>query len=338
MELVKIGKQIARLRKENGYKGEQLAEVLGVSPQAISKWENGRCLPETATLPKLAKALDCSIDTLLDPGTQEYKMEDNEKVKNFYEIVDEDARLEENTKEFVRSKDIISRYLLDRNMEIADVCGGTGPYAFWLAEKKHKVHLLDLTQKLIDIAKRKGREKNITLASYTCADARELLYEDESMDLVLLMGALYHLRTKESRIKCLMEALRVLKPGGHIICTVINRYTVVISTIKYNLFHAFDLDNLEKFIKTGMTDAGRLPHAYAHTYGEIMEELSYAGFGDINVLPVEGLANVFGDQSLPADKIEDERLLECVELTEKIPELMGTSRNIMAIGRKGSEC
>ncbi|MCI9142753.1 MAG: helix-turn-helix transcriptional regulator [Lachnospiraceae bacterium] len=63
----KIGKKIAFLRKERGYTGESLAEQLHVSPQAVSKWENAHCLPETAILPALARALDCSIDSLLCP-------------------------------------------------------------------------------------------------------------------------------------------------------------------------------------------------------------------------------------------------------------------------------
>ncbi|MCM1155419.1 MAG: helix-turn-helix domain-containing protein [Roseburia sp.] len=67
INLEKTGKQIAFLRRERGYTGEGLAERLGVSPQAISKWENAKCLPETAILPELAKALDCSIDDLLCP-------------------------------------------------------------------------------------------------------------------------------------------------------------------------------------------------------------------------------------------------------------------------------
>ena len=61
----KIGKRIAALRKEQGYTGEALAERLQVSPQAVSKWENAKCLPETAILPALAEVLDCSIDNLL---------------------------------------------------------------------------------------------------------------------------------------------------------------------------------------------------------------------------------------------------------------------------------
>lgn len=67
IDLEKTGKRIASLRKEQGYTGEQLAERLQVSPQAVSKWENANCLPETAILPALAEALHCSIDSLLSP-------------------------------------------------------------------------------------------------------------------------------------------------------------------------------------------------------------------------------------------------------------------------------
>lgn len=67
LETERVGKQIAMLRKERGFTGEKLAELLDVSPQAVSKWENGRCLPETTLLPDLAKVLECSIDSLLLP-------------------------------------------------------------------------------------------------------------------------------------------------------------------------------------------------------------------------------------------------------------------------------
>lgn len=67
VELQKIAGRIASLRRERGYTGEALAARLQVSPQAVSKWENAKCLPETAILPALAEALDCSIDSLLCP-------------------------------------------------------------------------------------------------------------------------------------------------------------------------------------------------------------------------------------------------------------------------------
>ncbi|MDR2530439.1 MAG: helix-turn-helix domain-containing protein [Oscillospiraceae bacterium] len=63
----KVGNKIAALRREKGLTGEQLAELLGVSPQAVSKWENGKNLPETALLPKLAETPGVTIDALLMP-------------------------------------------------------------------------------------------------------------------------------------------------------------------------------------------------------------------------------------------------------------------------------
>ena len=64
IDLERVGKRIAFLRKERKLTGEALAELLEVSPQAVSKWENARCLPETSILPALAEALNCSIDSL----------------------------------------------------------------------------------------------------------------------------------------------------------------------------------------------------------------------------------------------------------------------------------
>ena len=63
----KIGNRIALLRREKGLTGESFAEKLGVSPQAISKWENGKNLPETALLPAIAALLGTSIDSILIP-------------------------------------------------------------------------------------------------------------------------------------------------------------------------------------------------------------------------------------------------------------------------------
>ncbi|MDD4494806.1 MAG: helix-turn-helix transcriptional regulator [Eubacteriales bacterium] len=63
----RIGNQISFLRREKGLTGEKFAEKLGVSPQAVSKWENGKCLPETALLPAISALLGTSIDSILIP-------------------------------------------------------------------------------------------------------------------------------------------------------------------------------------------------------------------------------------------------------------------------------
>jgi len=64
---IKIGDRIAMLRKKNGFTQEELAEKFNITAQAISKWENGHTLPETALLPLLSKLLNSSIDSILMP-------------------------------------------------------------------------------------------------------------------------------------------------------------------------------------------------------------------------------------------------------------------------------
>lgn len=60
-----LGEKLSKLRKENNYTQEQLAEVLGVSRQAISKWESDVTYPETDKLVRICKLFHCTTDYLL---------------------------------------------------------------------------------------------------------------------------------------------------------------------------------------------------------------------------------------------------------------------------------
>ena len=60
-----IGKRIAQLRKEKGLTQEELAVRMGVSPQAVSKWENDQTCPDISALPALSKLLGVTVDELL---------------------------------------------------------------------------------------------------------------------------------------------------------------------------------------------------------------------------------------------------------------------------------
>ena len=57
MDQIKTGQFIKAVRKERSMTQQELADKLYISEKTVSKWENGRCLPETAILPELAKAL-----------------------------------------------------------------------------------------------------------------------------------------------------------------------------------------------------------------------------------------------------------------------------------------
>lgn len=60
-----LGEKIVKQRKELNYTQEQLADILGVSRQSISKWESDIAYPETDKLIELGKLFDCSMDYLL---------------------------------------------------------------------------------------------------------------------------------------------------------------------------------------------------------------------------------------------------------------------------------
>jgi len=68
LDMKKVGIKICAFRKKIGYSQEKLSEMLCISPQAISKWENGHTLPETSLLPVLAQIFDCTIDDIIMPA------------------------------------------------------------------------------------------------------------------------------------------------------------------------------------------------------------------------------------------------------------------------------
>lgn len=67
MNMKQIGKNIAVLRKSNGYTQEALAEKLGISPQAVSKWETGSGLPEVSLIIALCELFQLTTDDILQP-------------------------------------------------------------------------------------------------------------------------------------------------------------------------------------------------------------------------------------------------------------------------------
>lgn len=73
INLKQFGENLAILRKKQGLTGERFAELLNVSPQAVSKWETGKNLPESNLLPDISKLLSVSIDSLLIPGKYSVK-------------------------------------------------------------------------------------------------------------------------------------------------------------------------------------------------------------------------------------------------------------------------
>ena len=66
-----IGKRISEYRKKKNLKQDELAEMLGVSPQAVSKWENDLSCPDISLLPELSRILGVSIDEIVQGKKKE---------------------------------------------------------------------------------------------------------------------------------------------------------------------------------------------------------------------------------------------------------------------------
>ena len=79
MDQEKIGKFIKKLRKDNSLTQDELAKKLGVTYQAVSKWENGKSIPDIAILKTISLLFNVNIDELLD-GTVKDKKKLNKKI------------------------------------------------------------------------------------------------------------------------------------------------------------------------------------------------------------------------------------------------------------------
>ena len=161
-----------------------------------------------------------------------YKFSD--EILSFYRQSQESERLTVNVKgqiEFVRTQEIITRYLPAPPAVVLDVGGGSGPYACWLAQAGYEVHLVDPVDVHIEQAKETSNQQpEHPIASVSLGDARELRFLSMSADAVLLLGPLYHLTEKNDRLLALAEAYRVLRNGGVMIAAGISRFASMLDS------------------------------------------------------------------------------------------------------------
>lgn len=81
-----IGNRITKYRKEKGFTQEALAEILGVSSQAVSKWENDISCPDIGLLPQLCKTLGITADELLTGNSATVRMLPEQERKSLEEL------------------------------------------------------------------------------------------------------------------------------------------------------------------------------------------------------------------------------------------------------------
>jgi len=141
-------------------------------------------------------------------------METLQALTQYYGNYDEDARLCSRTGmvEFLTTLRYIEKYLRP-GMRILEIGAATGRYSHYLAQQGHQVDAVELVEHNIEIFKKNTKPgENITI---TQGNAKDLLgFVDNTYDITLLLGPMYHLFTEEEKLQALSEAIRVTKKGG----------------------------------------------------------------------------------------------------------------------------
>lgn len=266
-----------------------------------------------------------------------------EEIKKFYSNEMEKDRLElELFKlEGIRTREIISRFLSKKAMDIADIGGGAGFYAFWLQALEHQVSLIDLSSKNIELVNEYSKKTGVQLAKCQTGDATNLDLSDEQFDLVLLLGPLYHLINKEERVKALSEAKRVLKPGGSVLSAVISRYASLFDGFKRDLimddrFEKLLVDDLNTGIHLNETgNPEYFTTAYFHTPGEIKKEITESGLQFEKLIAVESFGWIIDDFAKKSeDKNYMNKLNKIINLVETNDDIIAMSQHIIAVAGK----
>ncbi|HET9899296.1 MAG TPA: class I SAM-dependent methyltransferase [Streptosporangiaceae bacterium] len=236
--------------------------------------------------------------------------------------------------EFERSKEIILRRLPPAPAVVADIGGGPGRYALWLAELGYEVEHRDLMPLHVEqlLASLDGAGPVRT----GIRDARDLDLGDASVDSVLLLGPVYHLKRRADRVLALREAGRVVRPGGPVFVAAISRWAPRLDAV---LRHRLDLSYpqlVPELFELERTGRGKpvLPGgftAYFHRPGQLRQEVRAAGLEVADLVSVEGAAFLLGDL---ADRMADpdgkQVVLEAARAIERVPELVGLGPHLIA--------
>ena len=170
-------------------------------------------------------------------------------LNEFYSHYDEDGRLSKKhgSVEFLTTMRYIGKYIKpgDRVLEVG---AGTGRYSHALARQGYTVDAVELIRHNIDVFQNNTQPgENISI---TQGNALNLsAFSDNTYDITLLLGPLYHLYTKEDKRQALREAIRVTRPGGVIFAA----YVISDGCLLDEGFLRGNI-NVAEYVKTGLLD------------------------------------------------------------------------------------
>lgn len=156
------------------------------------------------------------------------------ELEKYYNKFCEDKRLtrKHGQVEYITSMKYIHEYLKgNENAKILDVGAGTGRYSVQLANEGYDVTAVELVKHNLGVLKSKGS----TVKAYQGTALDLSRFSENTFDMTLVFGPMYHLYTIEDKIKALQEAKRVTKVGGVILVAYcMNEYSILTYGFKEN--------------------------------------------------------------------------------------------------------
>lgn len=157
-----------------------------------------------------------------------------------YETFEEDKRLNKskaNSIEFLTTTYFIDKYLKE-GMKILDIGAGTGAYSIYYADKGYEVTAGEPVKRNVDIIKSKALKENIKIDIHQMNALNLSDLPNDSFDIVLCLGPLYHLDNDRDKLRCIEETKRVCKKNGKIFYAFLsNDMVFVTESILYNENH-----------------------------------------------------------------------------------------------------
>lgn len=182
-----IGKNIYALRKKQGITQEELARLVNVSFQAVSKWENGNSLPDISILPLLANTLHCNIDSLLGYAAEQRKITDYEeryKIDGYYWGIRPSKMCYE----------IMQLCPPTRPLRLLDVACGEGKNAVFFARNGYNVTAFDAAHSGLEKARQLADRMRVEV-NFFRADMLDFRLDNE-FDIIFCSGALHYIPPK----------------------------------------------------------------------------------------------------------------------------------------------
>lgn len=250
----------------------------------------------------------------------------------YYNKFSEDKRLNSRhgQVEFRVTMEYIKRYLLSiNNPKVLDVGAGTGKYSYALAEFGADVTAVELVKYNIGVLKSKGDSVRAVQG-----DARNLKkFKNDSFDVILLFGPMYHLLNYEDKLKALNEAKRVVKPGGLIFISYLtNDYAVVL--------HGFVDGNIVKSVEDRKLDDDfnilpTEPDLYSYVRVDEIKRLSEdAGLAREKMVAQDGPTDYIRQTLNKMDEKTFEIYINYILKIAERSELIGASSHILDILKK----